>query len=282
MRRVLYLAEPIDQTAGPVEGVEAAADLCAFVGWLVYRPRTAWVVHKGTRPGHELESFNRVALSEAGALVAFLPSGVPTVGVPREIEQALVQGTPVVAVTDQDGWSLHDVDIVKPGDDNALAGWLMDAMAEAANRPDTAVQFTLSGDGRMPTRTNSGDAGYDLYTSRSTVIPPQDFVDIPCGVRVAFPHGVWGRITGRSSTLRNRQLLVAEGVIDTGYRGALYAGVWNLGSEPVTVERGDRIAQLLLHDNIASVLPVTQVSDEEFASIPGDSRGPRGFGSTGV
>ena len=114
----------------------------------------------------------------------------------------------------------------------------------------------------------------------ATVIEPGGWADIPLGVEVQLPPGWWGQLTGRSSTLRDRRLLVSQGVIDNGYRGALFAGVWNLGTEPARVEVGDRIAQLIL-------LPlwrpeVTADVVVEVDRLGPSSRGRSGFGSTGT
>ena len=126
----------------------------------------------------------------------------------------------------------------------------------------------------LPARAKPGDAGFDLYCQVETVCRPGEFVDIPCGVAVEFPSGWWGLLTGRSSTLRKRGLLVAQAVIDNGYRGPLFAGVWNLRDSSVTVGPGERIAQLI---------PVQAFPDSVIAAVGlgWSERGDSGFGSTG-
>lgn len=282
MTRVLYLAEPIDQSDYGVwkEGVNTVVKAANDRGWLVYRPSTAWRVHKDARIGPEIEQANRFVLEHAGALVAILPSGVPTVGVPREIEYAAESLIPTLVVSDHQGWAMHDVDVVPIGDAEAVHGWLATLQAIVAMGGPRPLVISSSG-GKVPTRSHEGDAGWDLYVSEDVTIQPGDFCDVPCGVRVALPAGVWGRITGRSSTLRKRHLLVAEGVIDNGYRGPLFSGVWNLGSEPCSVVAGERLAQLLLHQNIAGRYQAVEVPSKQFDRIPGDSRGVNGFGSSG-
>lgn len=125
-----------------------------------------------------------------------------------------------------------------------------------------------------PTRGYENDAGWDLYVSERTEIPPISFVDVPSGIRAAFPPGVWARITGRSSTLRKRGLLVVEGVIDGDYTGPLYAGVYNLGTECVVLEVGERVAQII-------PTPLVQCTWNETQTIVDSSRGSKGFGSSG-
>lgn len=133
------------------------------------------------------------------------------------------------------------------------------------------------GGGERPTRDYEGDAGFDLYTEGNWVIGPSEFVDIPCGISVELPEGVWAMIVGRSSTLRKRGLLVMPGIIDNGWRGELFAGVQNLSQEQeVKVSDGERVAQLIPYPLVASRLEWQRVS-----KLGESDRGARGFGSTG-
>lgn len=127
---------------------------------------------------------------------------------------------------------------------------------------------------QMPTTSYEGDAGYDLYTSQAVTIPPGGFADVPTGVAVALPSGVWGEIKGRSSTWRKKNISVITGVIDNGWRGELFAGAYNPGASEVTVDVGERIAQLIPHKLV--VLSITEV-----AELPDSHRGENGFGSSG-
>jgi dUTP pyrophosphatase len=128
----------------------------------------------------------------------------------------------------------------------------------------------------VPARKYHGDAGADLVTSEEVTIPPGSFRDIPTGIRLGLPPGYWVRIAGRSSTLRRRGLLVAEGIIDNGYVGPIYAGIWNLNEEPVTIRVGERVAQMVLH----------RIADAKYFEVDSvesaDGRGHNGFGSTGA
>lgn len=162
----------------------------------------------------------------------------------------------------------------------------LDALARSS-RPETMPErqggqslgfMLLTPEARLPERTYAGDAGFDLYVAEETVVHDGGFVDIPLGVSVGFPPGVWGRITGRSSTLRNTGLLVNEGIIDNGYNGPLFAGVRNLSGAPVTVAYGDRIAQLILHDNVTARYEAVAVDGHGDSA---DGRGHAGFGSSG-
>lgn len=127
----------------------------------------------------------------------------------------------------------------------------------------------------LPTKAYDGDAGWDLYVAESVTIPSGQFRDVPCGVGCALPTGTWGLLTGRSSTLRNRGLLVHQGVIDEGYRGELFAGVFNLGPKAAVVEVGARIAQLI-------VVPMHAHAGVFVDQLRPGGRGSKGFGSSGV
>lgn len=138
------------------------------------------------------------------------------------------------------------------------------------------LPFVVDSDDLLPSRHYPGDAGLDLYVAQDMVIPYGQFLDVPAGCRVELPDGVWGLITGRSSTIRNRGLLVVNGVIDAGWRGPLYAAVQNLRMDAARLKRGERIAQLILFDALAPRYEPTRVD----ALSPSD-RGEFGFGSTG-
>lgn len=281
--RILYLAEPIDQSdfGAWKESVQSFAQVATKRGWLVFRPASAWKIDPAAAGvGSEIEEVNRLIMATSGAIVAHLPSGVPSVGVPREIEWGVSNGVPTVVATNKPGWSLHDVHTVELGDTPAFGMWLK-AVEEVDPKATSPIAFLVEDGGTLPTRANDGDAGFDLYTSEDTTIPGGEFVDVPCGIRVALPPRTWARITGRSSTLRKKRLLVAEGIIDTGYRGPLYAGVRNLEESPVTVRKGERIAQLIPHDNVAAKHHPVEIDRGLFDRIPGDGRGEAGFGSSG-
>lgn len=135
----------------------------------------------------------------------------------------------------------------------------------------------LTSTGKAPTKGYNDDAGFDLYCDAEMVIMPSTFVDIPLGVAIKVPEGTWGLLTARSSTLRKHGLMVAQGVIDCGYTGPLFAGVWNMTDEPVKVEPGMRLVQYILIHNAS-----LDVQAQEVAELPKTNRGAAGFGSTGV
>lgn len=135
----------------------------------------------------------------------------------------------------------------------------------------------LTPTGLAPTKAYGDDAGFDLYCDTTIIIQPSTFVDIPLGVAIKVPEGTWGLLTARSSTLRKYGLMVAQGVIDCGYTGPLFAGVWNMTNKPVLIEPGMRLVQYILIHN-ASI----NVEAQEVAELPKTDRGAAGFGSSGA
>ena len=127
-----------------------------------------------------------------------------------------------------------------------------------------------------PTQAHPDDAGLDLYASQDMVVHPGTFVDVPTNTWIDLPPTTWGLLTGRSSTLRTHHLLVAQGVIDEGYTGELFFGCWNLGTEPVQVQVGTRLAQLIIVPRWANLLVMSTALTP---SVKG--RGAQGFGSSG-
>lgn len=128
-----------------------------------------------------------------------------------------------------------------------------------------------------PVRNYTGDAGFDLVVSEDTFVPMGEFRDVPLGISVELPEGVWAMLTGRSSTLRRRGLLVTMGIIDNGYRGPLYAGCQNVSQAAQRVLRGERIAQLIPYRLESPDLGLTRVDE-----LGESDRGQSGFGSTGL
>jgi dUTP pyrophosphatase len=129
----------------------------------------------------------------------------------------------------------------------------------------------------LPAYAHPGDAGADLRAAADVVLPPGGRATIGTGVAVAVPDGHAAFVHPRSG-LASRHgitLVNAPGTVDAGYRGEVRVVLLNTDpTEPFTVRRGDRIAQLV-------VQPVTRVRFVEVAELPGSPRGEGGFGSTG-
>lgn len=285
-----YIAYPIDQANLPrsfydvIERFEKELVGRNLVSW-VFDPGDAFTVSPYAEMNDTLPRVNRAALANADLVVAFLPADCASVGVPMEIDRAVSLGKKVIVFSDSKSWMLagyHPGRVIRfPTFDDAslLQAYIEVAMMEAVTNqrdPDPVhIQITDPA-AQVPTRAYADDAGLDLYTTAHTVILPGAFVDVPCGLRVALPSWSWGLVTGRSSALRRKGLLVHSGVIDAGYRGQLYAGAFNLTDEVVNVEEGERIAQLIVMSN-----STRHVEPELVTVLPGSERGVNGFGSSG-
>lgn len=134
-----------------------------------------------------------------------------------------------------------------------------------------------TGLGAAPNLAHEDDAGFDLayHGDVHIVVRPDETVNIPTGIRIQLPYGIWGMITGRSSTFK-RNLLTPLSVIDNGYRGDLFAIVRNIGNRPIEIMPGERIAQLIPIAQMADIIDWQHVDE-----LDETERGTDGFGSTG-
>lgn len=298
MSVLVYVATPIDGVSKEVPASELAwrhvrdnvrAVVGNVPGVVGYYPAHAFTVGPHVEAFPALERANRGALAASNGLVALLPRGVPSVGVPREIEAARAMGLPVAVVTDNDAsYSLTDVpqfEVSIPGLRSATNYIREEALHRVGigrlRHNEIAVYRESTGAPVLPSRAHRTDAGFDLHTSREVLLAPGAFADVHTDLRVAMPENLWGRIVGRSSTFRRRKLLVLEGVIDAGYRGSIYTGVTNLSDQPVRIAEGERIAQFIPHVNVAARVTLNEVGLDDFEALPHDGRGSNGFGSSG-
>jgi dUTP diphosphatase len=136
----------------------------------------------------------------------------------------------------------------------------------------------LHPDARPPTRTRSGDAGFDLRCVEAFALAPGERATVSTGVAVALPEGLAGLVVPRSGLAARHGLSVVNGpgLIDPTYRGEIRVVLVNLGQERYEGEAGDRVAQLLL---VPFSAPETRVVETLPPSA--DERGANGFGSSG-
>ena len=148
-------------------------------------------------------------------------------------------------------------------------------------RPTLLVQVLPHGEGlELPRYETPGSAGLDLRAAVDAplVLQSLDRAAVPTGLVVAIPAGWEGQVRPRSGNALRMGLSMPNtpGTIDSDYRGELKVLVVNLGREPVTIERGMRIAQLV-------ICPVGHAELVVVDEISADTeRGAGGFGSTGV
>jgi len=124
----------------------------------------------------------------------------------------------------------------------------------------------------IPTK-NQHDAGWDLYTDEAITIPAGATVLISTGIAMAIPKGYAGLIWDRSS-MGVKGLHRHAGVVDSEYRGPVKVCLHNTTKEPYSIERGDRIAQILIQE-----IPLFRIQEVE--ELDSTKRGSGGFGSTG-
>lgn len=134
-------------------------------------------------------------------------------------------------------------------------------------------------DAVLPTANNkeigTGDSGYDLVSVERVEIVKGGSEVVPVGLTLAdMTPGYWLRIEPRSGLGFKHSLQPHLGVIDNGYRGDLGVKLYNFGSKDYVVEKGDKIAQLVVYQLNQ---PVFEYTDD----VSETSRGDKGFGSSG-
>ncbi len=121
-------------------------------------------------------------------------------------------------------------------------------------------------------------AGFDVSAAvdAPVVLQPMEIRLIPCGFSMAIPHGYEAQVRPRSglSSKFGVTMINTPGTIDSDYRGEVFVPLINLGGKPFTIERGMRIAQML-------ILPVPAVEMIEVTDLDETVRGSKGFGHTG-
>ncbi len=133
----------------------------------------------------------------------------------------------------------------------------------------------------LPAYATAGSAGMDLMAAlppnSPLLIAPGQRALISTGLRISLPEGFEAQIRPRSGLAARYGIMLpnAPGTIDSDYRGTIQVLLLNAGSEPVTFQRGDRIAQLV-------IAPVVRGAWQVSISLPATQRDAGGFGSTGV
>ena len=129
-------------------------------------------------------------------------------------------------------------------------------------------------DAKIPYYAHQGDAGFDLFVPETVTIQSQERKSIPLGLAVEIPEGYAGLLLDKSGLSHKHGLKSFGGVIDSGYRGEIHAGIMNLSNEPYTLEKGHKIIQML-------IMPVQFVIIEEVTELSNSERGNGAFGSSG-
>jgi len=128
-----------------------------------------------------------------------------------------------------------------------------------------------------PRRAHHDDAAFDIRAAKPETVPPGQVRLIPTGLFLELPSGWEAQIRPRSGLALKKSitLLNSPGTIDAGYRGEVGIITFNAGTEPFEVERGDRIAQMVIQR-----LPEVELVQVD--ELNETKRGAGGFGSTGT
>lgn len=145
--------------------------------------------------------------------------------------------------------------------------------------PEVLFQRLPHADGiQLPAYETEGAAGADLRAavdSDLSIVPGAKAL-VPTGLKIALPTGYEAQVRPRSGLAAKNAVTVLNtpGTIDADYRGEIHVILINHGSEPFTVTRGMRVAQMI-------IAPVVQARFSEAETLPETARGAGGFGSTG-
>ena len=141
-----------------------------------------------------------------------------------------------------------------------------------------AVRVGIFRDGEeaLPVYATELSSGVDLRSNEDAVIPPGGRLSVGTGIRLEIPEGFECQVRPRSGLAMKHGVTVlnAPGTIDADYRGEVRVILVNLGENPFVIERGDRIAQMVL-------APVSRIEWSEKDLLSETGRGSGGFGSTG-
>ena len=125
----------------------------------------------------------------------------------------------------------------------------------------------------IPVRAHGTDAGADLRSPVDALVPARGSCIIDTGVHIQLPLNHVGMLKSKSG-LNIKHGITSEGVIDEGYTGAIKVKLYNHGDEPYSIERGDKITQLV-------VIPCRYLYFDVVDKLDDSERGGEGFGSTG-
>ena len=131
----------------------------------------------------------------------------------------------------------------------------------------------LNDDATLPTQAHDTDAGIDLYASKKEIVVGGSVKRIETGIALGIPKGYFAKVFDRSGFGMKSSISFKAGVIDEGYTGEVGLIAANTGPYPVTIEKGTKVAQIVL-------LPYPKVQIKEVKTLGKTDRGDKGFGST--
>lgn len=137
------------------------------------------------------------------------------------------------------------------------------------------VKIKLDIGARIPVRAFPTDAGLDLFSRETKIVPTKDSATFDTGVHIELPHGTTGFLKSKSG-LNVKHGITSEGVIDEGYTGSICVKLYNNSDKDFKVLAGQKISQLVI---LPVVIPETLEIVQELEET---DRGEDGFGSTGA
>lgn len=133
----------------------------------------------------------------------------------------------------------------------------------------------LTDTAQMPMKAHETDAGFDIFADETVTIKSGETKLVSTGIGLAIPEGYYGRLKGRSGLTSRSSLRVQEGTIDSDYRGEVFVICEANALGDMTIEQGDKFAQLIIQ-------PLPPIKAVEVKELDSTERGEGGFGSTGI
>lgn len=146
------------------------------------------------------------------------------------------------------------------------------------------MKFLKIRDVKDPSRGTSKSAGIDLFIPNDfeyRTLSPGESLLIPAGLKANIPENYAFIAFNKSGVATKKHLAVGACVIDEDYQGEIHIHVYNYGSEPVTVNAGEKIIQCVLVPVLYEDVEIVQTEEDLWNGVVTD-RGDGGFGSTGI
>ena len=135
----------------------------------------------------------------------------------------------------------------------------------------------INPEAKIPAYAHEGDSGMDLHSVENATIEPGERKTVKTGLAISLPKGFEAQVRPKSGLAGNHGITVLNtpGTVDSGYRGEIMVIMANLGNQPYKVEKGKKIAQMVIAKDEEAEVEETEKLDET-------TRSDGGFGSTGL
>jgi len=125
------------------------------------------------------------------------------------------------------------------------------------------------------------DSGFDIYSTKTIIIPPKEHRNVDCGVALLLPNFIECQIRGRSGFAK-KGILCHFGTVDSEFRGEIGPILFNTTDQPFEIKAGSRVAQIIISPKFSPPVPFEKIRLVEVQNFENTARGDKGFGSTGV